>query len=58
MEENELGDMRRQLSSLTSQVGQLTSMLNVMSGSRIQTQEFIETKSVKQLQDEGFVTEK
>lgn len=58
VEEGELGDMRQQLSSLTSQVGQITSMLNAMSGSKIQTQEFIQTKTVRKLQDEGFVTEK
>jgi len=54
----ELDDMRQQLSSLNSQVDQLTSMLNVMSGSKIQTKKFLKIKSVKKLQEEGFLAEK
>ena len=57
-EEGEIGDMRQQLNSLTSKVGQITSMLNAMSGSRIQTSEFLETKSVKKMADEGLVIDK
>jgi site-specific recombinase XerD len=54
----ELDDMRQQLSSLTSQVGQLTYAMKLKTRSDFQTSEVIETKSVKKLKDAGFVLEK
>lgn len=58
----ELYDMQQQLSSLTSQVGaRLTSMLNLMSMSRIQEPIPKRGKpgpAEKQLEDEGFVIKK
>jgi site-specific recombinase XerD len=54
----ELDDVRQQLSSLTSQVGQLTYAMKLRTRSDFPTSEVIETKSAKKLRDEGFVLEK
>lgn len=56
--QKELEEQRQQLSSLTSQVGQLTSMLGMTRRISMKTDTGTDSEALRRLEKEGFVAEK